>query len=127
MAEIIVYRTYPYSSKGYDPILDEIDEAIQKEGLEKKTSIVKELSGVSGSTLYNWKNRKTRSPRYSTALAVFTCLGYYPKFERAARFDLESEVRDAKRWQLRRNAAKLARQSKGKKAPSKSKDIGASL
>lgn len=115
MAEIIVYRTYPYSNKGYDPILDELDECLAKEGLEKKTSIVRELSSVSASTLYNWRHKKTRSPRHSTVMAVFTSLGYYPKMERTSRFDLEAERLDAKRWHLRREARKMAA-SKSKKS-----------
>jgi len=112
MADIVVYRTYPFKEKEQDPILKDIEEAIEKEGLTKKPSIIKELSGVSTSTLHNWLQGKTRCPRYATVVAVFGALGYHPSFDRTSKFDLEAERADAKRWNLRKKAALLAAQER---------------
>lgn len=109
MANMIVYRTYPFNGQtGQDPVIEEVREALEKEGLEKKKGIVKELSGVSVQTLYNWFNGKTKSPRYSTIAAVYGAIGYIPVFRRTSKFDLEGELHDAKGWNLRQKAAKLA-------------------
>ena len=107
MANIVIYRTYPF--KEQDPIIGEITEALDKENLTKKPKIVNELSGVSKTTLHNWMSGKTRCPRYATVVAVFGALGYHPKFDRTSRFDLAAERADAKRWNLRKAAAKLAK------------------
>jgi len=127
LAEVYVYRTYPLTTKDQDPILDEVESVLKKEKLEKKPSTVANLSGVSTSTLRNWLiSRTTRCPRYSTVAAVFGAIGYQPKFERTGRFDLESERIDAKRWQVRRKAAKLAaRGSKGKKSNGSGRHLSA--
>jgi len=108
MADIVVYRTYPFKSREQDPIIEEVKTALDKENLTKKPGIVKELSGVSNSTLHNWLTGKTRCPRYATVVAVFGALGYHPNFERTGRFDLEAERADAKRWNLRKKAQQLA-------------------
>jgi len=108
MANIVVYRTYPFKEKDQDPIIEDIRQALDKENLTKKPSIVRELSGVSSSTLHNWLQGKTRCPRYATVVAVFGALGYHPSFDRTGRFDLEAERADAKRWNLRKKAAQLA-------------------
>lgn len=109
MANMIVYRTYPFNGQtGQDPVIEEVREALEKEGLEKKKGIVKELSGVSVQTLYNWFNGKTKSPRYSTIAAVYGAIGYIPVFRRTSKFDLEGELHDAKAFNLRRKASKLA-------------------
>jgi hypothetical protein len=114
MADIHVYRTYPYDKDGRDPVCNELVEAIEKDGLDKKASILAKLTGLSTSTIYNLRGGKTRSPRYLTVMNIYTALGYYPQeFKRTGKFDLQAELHDAKRWALRRQAAKLA--AKGKK------------
>lgn len=111
MANVVVYRTYPFKSTEQDPVIAEITHALDKEGLTKKATVVAELSGISSTTLYNWLKGKTKSPRYATVAAVFGALGYHGSFERSGKFDLAAERADAKRWNLRRKAAKLARES----------------
>lgn len=108
MANVIVYRTYPFKSTEQDPVIEEVTEVLSKEGLNKKLGIVRELSGVSHSTVHNWLSGKTRSPRYATVMAVFGALGYHHKIDRTGKFDLEAERIDAKRWNMRKQAAKLA-------------------
>jgi hypothetical protein len=108
MANIVVYRTYPFKSTAQDPIIEELTDALKKEELDKKPGIAAELSGVSSNTLRNWLSGKTRSPRYATVAAVFGALGYHSKFDRTGRFDLAAERADAKRWHSRRKASKLA-------------------
>lgn len=109
MADLIVYRTYPFRASEQDPIVEEVEKALTKDNLIKKPGIVKELSGLSGSTLYNlFVKKKTRCPRYATVAAIFGALGYHATFERTEKFDLAAERVDAKRWNLRKEAAKLA-------------------
>jgi len=117
MAELFVYRTYDLSTKGQDPILEEVEKVVSKDKMDKKLGMLSALTGVSRTTFDNWFKRKTRCPRYSTVAATFAALGYYPEFKRTGRFDLDSEMIDAKRWQVRRKAAKLAalERKKGRK------------
>ena len=112
MANLVVYRTYPFNKDDRDPILDDVEEAIKRENLTKKPGIIKQLSGVSHSTLHNWLKGKTRCPRYATVLAVFGALGYEMGFKRESQFDMEAELVEAKRWNLRQEAAKLAAQKR---------------
>lgn len=114
MADIVVYRTYPYDKDGRDPVCNELNEVMAKDGLDKKASTVAKLTGLSSSTIYNLRGGKTRYPRYSTALAVYTALGYFPEFRRTGKFDLQSELQDAKRWRIRQDAAKLAAKTRKK-------------
>lgn len=117
MANVVVYRTYPFKSTEQDPIIEEVQKALATEGLDKKSGVVKELSGVSASTLYNWFNGKTKCPRYSTIAAVYGAIGYHPTFMKQGKFDLAAARAEAKRWNLRKEAAKLA--AAVKKAPAK--------
>lgn len=118
MADVIVYRSYPFKSSEQDPIIEEVEKAIAKDNLTKKPGIVKELSGLSSSTLYNiFVKRKTRCPRYATVAAIFSALGYHATFERTGKFDLDAERADAKRWNLRKEARKLALQHKKTRRP----------
>lgn len=129
MANMLVYRTYPFNGQtGQDPVIEEVREALQKEGLDKKKGVVKELSGVSAQTLYNWFNGKTRCPRFSTVAAVYGAIGYVPVFRRTdARFDLDAELRDAKSWNLKRKATKLAAEKrKAKKRNGAKRELRAS-
>ncbi len=119
MADLIVYRTYPFRASEQDPIVEEVEKALAKENLAKKPGIVKELSGLSASTLYNlFVKRKTRCPRFATVAAIYGAIGYHLSFDRTGKFDLAVERSDAKRWNLRKEAAKLAAKSqKRRKAP----------
>jgi len=108
MAEVIIYRKYPFKTDEQDPVLADVGEVLEKEGLSKKPKIVQELSGVSRSTLHNWASGKTRFPRYATVAAVFAAFGFHLVHKRAEKFDLEAERADAKRWNIRQQAAKLA-------------------
>lgn len=111
---VTVYRTYPFGRDNRDPIIEDVCEAVEKENLTKRPGTLRELSGLSYTTVYNLLKGKTRTPRYSTVAALLGALGYHSKFERTSRFDLEAERADAKRWLIRREAAKLARERRGR-------------
>lgn len=66
------YKSYKF--RNYDPILDRLDEVLYVDGYSQKH--IAEESGVSKTTLYNWKKRKTRSPNSSTLNAALHVLGY---------------------------------------------------
>lgn len=105
----VSYRTYPFGRDGRDPIMEDVTEAVEKENLGKKrVTSLQRLSGLSYGTVANILNGKTRYPRYSTIAALLGSLGYFSKFERTSRFDLQGEMADAKRWNIRRKAAKAA-------------------
>jgi transcriptional regulator with XRE-family HTH domain len=117
MAKVVIYRAYPVKEHEQDPIIAEVTEVLTREGLVKKPGIVSELSGVSGSTLHSWLSGKTRSPRYATVMAIMGAFGVSQKFERTSKFNLAEERIDAKRWNLRQKAARLASESKNKRKP----------
>ena len=108
MANVIVYRTYPMGKTERDPILDEVEDVIKKENLTKRPGILREISGVSTSTLHNWLSGKTKSPRYATVMAVFHSLGYEAAMDRRRDFDLDAERTEAKRWKARQDALAAA-------------------
>ena len=65
---------YPsYMFKEHDPVLDWVDTVIADSG--ETASYIERKSGVTGSTLRNWRNRKTKYPQFSTVAAVARCLG----------------------------------------------------
>ena len=123
MANVVVYRTYPFENR--DPVLDQVETAIAKENLTKKLNLVAKLTTLSPSTLYNIRSGKTRYPRYATVMAIFGAFGITMKQQRVEKFDLESEVADAKRWNQRRETLKLAK--KGKRRTGKSSENRAAL
>ena len=104
MAELKVYRTYRFIDK--DPVIDEIRTLVQDEGLMKKLEIVHQLSGVSTSTLENWFNGDTKSPQNRTIMAVTSALGYKRAWEKERSIDLEKELKVAKAWAEKQEAAR---------------------
>lgn len=66
-----VYRTYQFKDR--DPILDRIAIAITESG--EDISDISEDSGVSTTTLYNWRRKKTRRPQYCTVVATLRAAG----------------------------------------------------
>jgi len=65
------YPTYLF--KEHDPVLDLIDTAVQDVGFNFKK--LSEISGVSQSTLINWRLRRTKRPQFATVQAVAHALG----------------------------------------------------
>lgn len=66
-----VYRTYSFKDR--DPILDRIQAA--RDGSDMTTADISEISGISTTTLYNWRRRKTRRPQYCTVIAALRTFG----------------------------------------------------
>ena len=69
----IGYKTYLFKDK--DPVIDLLRTIIFK---EKSMTVqeVKELSGVSSSTLTKWFYGETRRPQHATVKAVAIAIGY---------------------------------------------------
>lgn len=72
MAKIGLFKTYHFVD--HDPIIDKVDTILDDEG----TSLTDAAhdSGVSRSTLVNWRKRKTKRPQYATIAAVVRSQGY---------------------------------------------------
>jgi DNA-binding phage protein len=66
-----VYFSYNFIDK--DPIIDKMRTAVQDSGLDYKR--IHERSNVSTTTLYNWFDGQTRTPRFATVAAVAHALG----------------------------------------------------
>lgn len=66
-----VYFSYNFIDK--DPIIDKIRTAVEESGLNYKR--IHERSNVSTTTLYNWFEGQTRTPRFATVAAVAHALG----------------------------------------------------
>jgi hypothetical protein len=123
MAEVVIYRTYPIKPDGRDPILDTCEDAIKERGLTKRPGIIKELTNVSATTVYNILGRKTRNARHSTAMALLRGLGKKLTIEDDD-FDLDEARADAKRWNLRQKARGLAT-SRGRRKNGKENRVSA--
>ena len=69
------YRAiYPsYLFKTHDPVLDQLDTLIQDSDLSHTR--IAATSGVSTTTLSNWRKRKTKRPQFCTIVAVARALG----------------------------------------------------
>lgn len=67
-----LYKSYKF--KGYDPILDRVEEVLYHNGVTK-AEIVRR-SGVSASTIRNYETKKTRSPNATTLNATLMALGF---------------------------------------------------
>lgn len=122
MANVLLYRTYPV--KDGDPVVGDCREALAKEDLIKKPAVMTRLSGLSYGTCYNIAKGKTRFPRYATVAALLGAIGYHLDFSRTGRFDLAAEQADAKRWNQRRDAMRLA-SKKGKRRNGKNENRAA--
>jgi len=72
----ITYRSYAFKDK--DPVIDQLRTMIADEKVSYLQ--VRELSGVTTTTLYNWFNGPTRRPQYDTVMAVARALGYEQRF-----------------------------------------------
>jgi hypothetical protein len=69
-------KTYPFKSYVFrqtDPIIDALMPTLRA----NKISQLNKLSGVSTSTMSNWKKKKTRRPQFCTVTAVALAAGYY--------------------------------------------------
>ena len=60
-------------------------ETVQDELETRNIEIVSANSGVSKSTLYNWKNGITKRPMYHTLSLVLEALGYEIKIKKVRR------------------------------------------
>lgn len=65
------YKSYKFV--GRDPVIDKVLDLIPK---DKKFKSLSEESGVSATTLYNWRNKKTSRPQFCTLQATALSLGY---------------------------------------------------
>jgi transcriptional regulator with XRE-family HTH domain len=74
----IKYKSYHFKDK--DPIIDALRTLVEDSGLSWEQ--ISELSGVSATTLYNWFQGATISPRFCTLEAVARSLGASLQFGR---------------------------------------------
>jgi DNA-binding phage protein len=65
-----VYKSYNFIDK--DPIIDYARTKVYANG---GPSAIATESGVTGTTLYNWFNGKTRRPQFATVAAVLLACG----------------------------------------------------
>jgi transcriptional regulator with XRE-family HTH domain len=71
MARFGVYPSYLF--KDHDPVLDAIDTLIADRG--ETFAKIERASGVTATTLSNWRKRKTKRPQFATVKAVARALG----------------------------------------------------
>lgn len=67
-----IYNSYSFVDK--DPVIDELRTVIQDEGAS--FTFIENSSGVSGQTIRNWFDGKTKRPQNASIEAVVRCLGY---------------------------------------------------
>jgi len=67
-----IYDTYGFGD--IDPVIDAVRSIQDHSGLTMGE--LASRSGVSTTTYYNWKKRKTRRPQFATAAASALALGY---------------------------------------------------
>ena len=104
MAEIKMYRTYEHYR---DPVIDEITEAIDKENLLKKPSIVADIATISPGTVMKWLDGTTRRPQYATVMAVMIALGYQRgNFRHVEKLNVVAARKAAAKWRERQEAKK---------------------
>jgi hypothetical protein len=65
----IEYKAYRF--KKYDPVLDQLARIF----FGRTVRQVAKATGISESTLYKWKRKKTRSPRFATVAAAVLSYG----------------------------------------------------
>ena len=80
MARSVLGGYKSYAFKDHDPILDQIDRLYELSSNAYGTgpmsmAQVENKSGVTASTLRNWRDRKTRRPQFATVKAVAKALG----------------------------------------------------
>ena len=68
------YPTYSFGSGDHDPAIDRLHTIIDDAGTDIKD--ISQSSRVGRSTMRNWFNGKTISPRHMTMAAVAASLGY---------------------------------------------------
>jgi DNA-binding phage protein len=68
---LVLYKSYVFRSQ--DPIIQTALDVVQDAGLTR-AQVAKD-SGVSTSTLYNWKARKTMRPQFCTVAATLGACG----------------------------------------------------
>lgn len=64
------YKTYRFS--GQDPIVGKVLDIVDDVGVKQKT--LSSDSGVSSSTLGNWRRKKTKRPQFATINATLMAL-----------------------------------------------------
>lgn len=73
------YKSYVFRTQ--DPVVKKVLEAINENGATFK--LVHERSGVSQSTLSNWKRKKTMRPMFATVTAAARAVGHDFKLVRS--------------------------------------------
>ena len=73
-ARFLGYKTYNFGKEDHDPILDQLVTIINDGDLTWDE--IKNKSGVSPTTLFNYRFRITKRPRFATIAAVLSVFGY---------------------------------------------------
>lgn len=71
---ITFYKSYHFDADQKDPIIDSMRTMVHDTGM--RFSEIQEASGVTPTTLKNWFEGPTRSPRFATIAAVTRACGY---------------------------------------------------
>jgi hypothetical protein len=125
MANIVVYRKYPMRRDDHDPVTEDIRDVAAKRDLAKKVSVLHKLcGGLARGTISKLLDGTTRHPRYATVMALFGAMGVNVSHN-AGKFDLDSELADAKRWNQRLETSKLAKGTKSKRKNGKTENRAA--
>lgn len=65
---------YEYKHISHEPLMLQFNMLLQSSG--KSQSEITRLTGITGQTLRNWRDRKTRRPSSSTLRMAYKALGY---------------------------------------------------
>ena len=68
----MLYKSYPFRRR--DPILESTEDMVDATGLT--IAEIHRRSGVASTTMHNWFNGKTISPRFCTIAAVGSVCGH---------------------------------------------------
>jgi hypothetical protein len=119
MAVHKILRTYRFIDK--DPVKDEMQTALQDEGLFSKKGLrqVAILSNLSFSTIDALFFGETRRPQNATVMGIMSSIGYKRTWSKDRKLNLEEELEFARAWN-KKEAARLERE-RAKEPPSKRK------
>jgi hypothetical protein len=123
-ARIRINRTYGWIDK--DPVIDEVRTFIQDRGLDGEWSKIATLATMSPATIANWFEGDTRKPQHCSVASVVTGLGGKFKIipnesEGKKAFELEVELKKAKKWIAENKPRKRKKAEKKRKKAAKRK------
>lgn len=73
-APISSLRTYHFTTKNKDPVIEGVRSIMDMEGYS--VAEIHTRCGIAKTTLYNWLDGPTRRPQWATLVGVFRSMGY---------------------------------------------------